>query len=117
MNAGVFVGFLRCLVHNTPCKIFLVVDGHPAHKAKLVRDYVAAVSDWMELLYLPPYSPELKPDELVWNDLKNNAIGRKLITEPDQLKREVISFLRYLQKTPHSVRSYFRAPSTVYAAA
>lgn len=82
-----------------------------------MRDFIAAVSDFLELFYLPPYSPELNPDELVWNDLKNNALGRKPIIGPDQLKREVISFLRYLQKTPERVRSYFRTPSTGYAAA
>ena len=34
----------------------------------------------LELYYLPPYSPELNPDELAWNDLKNKALGRKVIT-------------------------------------
>ncbi|MCZ7660785.1 MAG: transposase [Xanthobacteraceae bacterium] len=97
--------------------MFLIVDGHPVHKAKMVRDYVAAVSDWLELFFLPPYAPELNPDELVWNDLKNHAIGRQSIKGPDQLKRAVISFLRYLQRTPDRVRSYFRAPTTRYAAA
>jgi transposase len=117
VNASVFLEFLRRLVHNAPCKVFLIVDGHPVHKAKMVRDYVAAVSDWLELFFLPPYAPELNPDELVWNDLKNHAIGRQSIKGPDQLKRAVISFLRYLQRTPDRVRSYFRAPTTRYAAA
>ncbi len=69
-----------------------------------------------EGVFLPPYSPELNPDELVWNDLKNNSLGRKSITSLEELKREVISYLRFIQKTPERVMSYFRAPTTSYAA-
>jgi transposase len=41
---------------------------------------VAAQQGRLSLFHLPPYSPELNPDELVWNDLKTHATGRKLIT-------------------------------------
>ena len=116
VNAGVFITFLKRLLHHASRPIFLIVDGHPAHKAKKVRQFSASVSPRLRLFYLPPYSPDLNPDELVWNDLKNNGIGRKVITGPDQMKREVISYLRFLQKTPDRIRSYFCAPTTAYAA-
>lgn len=115
VNAGVFIDFLKRLIHNAPRKVFLIVDGHPTHKAKKVKAYVASVADRLELFFLPPYSPELNPDELVWNDLKNNSVGRKVITSTQQLKSEVLSFLRSLQKLPGRVRSYFGAPTTAYA--
>lgn len=117
VNAGVFIEFLKRLIHNAPRKIFLIVDGHPTHKAKKVRNYVSSVSDRLRLFLLPPYSPELNPDELVWNDLKNNAIGRKVIHGAEHMKREVMSYLRFLQKTPGRIRSYFHAPTTKYAGA
>ena len=116
VNAGVFIEFLKRLLHNAEKPIFLIVDGHPAHKAKKVRKFVDSVSPHLELYFLPPYSPDLNPDELVWNDLKNNGIGRQVITGPDQLKREVMSYLRFLQKTPARIASYFLAPTTKYAA-
>lgn len=116
VDAGVFVEFLKRLIHNAPRKIFLIVDGHPTHKAKKVRTFVASVSKRLQLFFLPPYSPELNPDELVWNDLKNNGIGGKALTGPAQLKREVIGYLRFLRKTPERIRSFFRAPTTAYAA-
>jgi transposase len=37
--------------------------------------------------FLPPYSPELNPDELVWNDVKNNAVGRSRHDGPEDLRR------------------------------
>jgi transposase len=115
VNASEFIKFLERLLFNTEHPVFLIVDGHPAHKAKKVQKFVESVSSRLELYFLPPYSPELNPDELVWNDLKNNGVGRQVITGPDQLKSSVISFLRFLQKTPARIASYFLAPTTKYA--
>jgi transposase len=116
VNAEVFITFLKRLMQGMHKPIFLIVDGHPTHKALKVRRFLETVGGKLALFFLPPYSPELNPDELVWNDLKNNGIGRKVITGPDQMKREVISHLRSLQKSPALVRSFFHAPSTAYAA-
>jgi len=90
--------------------------GHPAHKAKMVKRFAESVKDRFRLFLLPPYSPELNPDERVWNDLKNNAVGRQSITSPEQLKGAIISHLRLVQKSPDRVRSYFQSETTRYAA-
>jgi transposase len=82
----------------------------------MVRKYVETVADRLRLYYLPPYSPELNPDELVWKDLKNHILGRKTIAGPKQMRRIVISRLRWMQKTPNHVASFFHAPETRYAA-
>jgi len=70
-----------------------VVDGLPAHKAKSVRRFLDQVKDHIRLFFLPPYSPEINPDELVWNDVKNNGVGRTLIRDVRDLNREVNSRL------------------------
>ena len=116
VNAGVFITFLKRMVEDAERKIYLIVDGHPTHKARKVAAFVASVSDRLRLFFLPPYAPELNPDEFVWNDLKNNAIGRIALSGPEHLKREVISYLRFLQNAPARIRSFFLAPTTVYAA-
>jgi transposase len=116
VGARVFVDFLKRLLHNTDRPIFLIVDGHPAHKAALVKQFVATTKGQLRLFLLPPYSPELNPDERVWNDLKNNSVGRKMITSPAELKRDVISHLRFIQKSPDRVRGYFHNETTKYAA-
>ncbi len=115
VNAGVFIAFLKRLLVNASRPVFLIVDGHPTHKAKLVRSFVDSQKGKLELFYLPPYSPELNPDEYVWNDLKNRCLGRKLITSPKQLKLEALRHLRKLQKMPGLVKSFFLAPTTRYA--
>ena len=117
VNAGVFIEFLKRLLVGASGPVFLIVDGHPTHKAKSVRRFVDAQGGKLEIFYLPPYSPELNPDEYVWNDLKNRCLGRKLITSREQLKREALRHLRKLQKMPDLVKSFFRSPTTKYAMA
>lgn len=115
VTASVFLEFLKRLLVNAPRPIFLIVDGHPTHKAKLVRRFVEEQEGKLELFYLPPYSPELNPDEYVWNDLKNNCLGRKLLTSREHLKRETLRHLRKLQKMPNLIKSFFCSPTTKYA--
>jgi len=116
VNAEVFIEFLKRLIHNRRKPVFLIVDGHPTHKAVMVRKYVETVANKLSLFFLPPYSPELNPDELVWNDLKNHILGRKVITGPEQMRRVVLTRLRWMRKTPSHVASFFHAPETKYAA-
>ena len=62
LSAALFIEFLRRLITNYPKKIFLVVDGLPAHKAKSVHRFVHQVKDRLRLFFLPPYSPEINWD-------------------------------------------------------
>ena len=116
VTASVFLEFLKRLMVNVSAPIFLVVDGHSTHKAKSVRRFVEAQGGRLELHYLPAYSPELNPDELVWNNLKTHTLGRKVIASRQELRALVLSHLRRLQKLPGLIRSFFRAPTTRYAA-
>ena len=114
VNATVFREFLKRLITGMQQKIFLIVDGHPAHKAKLVRQFVVDNSDLIELFFLPPYSPELNPDELVWNNVKTR-VAKITIQTKTELKSAAYAALRKLQLTPLLVASFFRTPSCLYA--
>lgn len=116
IGAQRFIEFIKRLIHGTKRKIFLIVDGHPAHKAKKVMEFVNSIKKRFRLFFLPPYSPELNPDERVWNDLKNNAIGKQVITSRDQMHKAVVGHLRFIQKSPDRVRAYFNNETTKYAA-
>jgi transposase len=116
VTAEVFVEYLRRLLHGRRRPVFLIVDGHPTHKSAMVRRFVETVSTRLRIFFLPPYSPELNPDELVWNDLKNHILGRMRIVGPDQMRRAVLSRLRWMRKQPQHVASFFHAPETKYAA-
>jgi len=117
VTSAVFIEFLKRLLINASAPVFVIADGHPTHRAKSVARFVAAQAGKLALYFLPPYSPELDPDELVWNDLKSHSTGRKLIASLTQLRQMVVSHMRQLQKLPALVRSFFHAPTTRYARA
>lgn len=115
VTAKVFIEFLKRLLVNASGPVFLIVDGHPTHKAKCVRGFIESQQGKLKLFLLPPYSPELNPDEYVWNDLKNNCIGRKVLSSKAQLRKQVLNHLRKLQKMPALIMSFFQSPTTRYA--
>jgi len=117
LNADKFIDFLHRLLHNSERPIFLIVDGHPTHRALKVKQFVAATEGRLRLFVLPSYSPELNPDELVWRHLKTHNLGRARISGPAAMKHMVLTVLHRLQKTPALIRAFFRAPKLRYAAA
>jgi transposase len=116
VGAATFIGFLQRLLHGATQPVYLIVDGHPSHKARLVSRFVEATAGKLKLCFLPGYSPELNPDELVWKNLKADGIGRRIHTTKAQMKCIAISHLRRLQRLPRLIRSFFQKPSTIYAA-
>jgi transposase len=115
MNADVFIGFLKALLESVPGKIYLIVDGHPVHRSKKAREFVEEQSEGrLKMFFLPPYSPDLNPDEWVWNNVKNDRIARSVIMSKDNLKAKALGALRRLQKLPHVVRGFFHDPHLAY---
>ena len=93
---------------------FLILDGHPVHKSRQVKEFVATTEGKLRLFILPPYSPHLNPDEWVWNWLKKHNLGKTRISGPDQFKAAVNLFMRRLQKLPKIVRGFFCDPNLAY---
>jgi len=116
VNAVVFRRFLQRLMVGATGPVFVIVDGHPAHKAKLVREYVASTNGQLELHFLPPYAPQLNPDELVWAHVKRD-IGRRGVENLEEMKRLALGALRRIQKLPQLVRSFFHHPTCRYTIA
>jgi transposase len=71
-----FLGRLLRLTRKTRKKVFLIVDGHAVHKSRSVSRWLAEHGEQIRIFYLPSYSPELNPDELLNQDVKTNALGR-----------------------------------------
>jgi transposase len=113
VGAKEFVEFLERLMVNADKPVFLIVDGHPAHKAKLVKNHVESLSGKLKLFYLPPYSPHLNPDETVWAHVKRK-VSTRLVGSAEEMKRFALGALRSIQKLPALVKSFFRHPDCRY---
>ncbi|MEO6902850.1 MAG: IS630 family transposase [Bacteroidia bacterium] len=115
-NGGVFLNFLTQLIKHKQYKIFLVVDGHSAHKTKLVNAWLEENKERIELFFLPPYSPELNPQEYVNQDLKTNIIGKKRPINKAQMKNNVEEFMNKRKNNKKQVQKYFHEDHIKYAA-
>ena len=91
------------------------VGQYPAHKAKQVQAYVQSLAGKLELYFLPPYAPELNPDEFVWGHAKANGVSKKPLRQNESLRQRVESDLEDIKQNKTLVRSFFCAESVAYA--
>jgi transposase len=117
LNGPVFIDFCRRLLHDTPGPVFLVLDGHPVHRSKAVKQFAESTKGRLQLCFLPGYAPELNPDEWVWKHVKADRIGRAGVTGPEDLKAKALAALHRLQRLPHLIQGFFRDPSLRYITA
>lgn len=115
MNATLFVEMLKDLMKGRKKPVCLVVDGLAVHKAKLVAKYVASTRGLLELHFLPPYAPDLNPDEFAWSHLKQNGTSKKPLRKNEALRDRVEQDLAAIKNDRKLVQSFFCAPSVSYA--
>jgi len=113
-NAENFIEYLTRLLHDIPGKIFLIVDGHSAHTAKLTRQFVEDNSERLKLFFLPPYSPELNPDEWVWKNIKHDHVGKMAACSKDELRKGIERAVARLKSVTEIIRGFFADPDLAY---
>ena len=115
-NGEVFKTFLQQMIKYSRKKIYLVIDGHPAHKTKMLNDWLEENETRIEVFFLPPYSPELNPQEYVNQDVKTNIIGKKRPINKDQMRANVEDFMNRRKRDKKQVQKYFHVKHVRYAA-
>lgn len=109
LDSDQLIAFLKRLVKDAKRKVFLILDNLRVHHAKLVKAWLAKHQDEIEVFYLPSYSPELNPDEMLNADLKQAVTTKAPARTKGQLLKATTSHMRKLQKSPERVKSYFKA--------
>ena len=117
-TAATFIDFCSKLVADTEKTtgrgVYLIVDGHPTHKAKEVKEFVASTRGRLKLFILPAYSPQLNPDEWVWKHVKYDRVGRTSVNSGEDFVALVRAALRRIQRRPALVRAFFADPDLAY---
>jgi len=114
MSAELFIAMLKALMRHRRKPVFLVLDSLPAHKARIVQNYVASTKGKLELYFLPGYAPELNPDELVWNYMKRTGIAKSPLGAGESLHDRIDEELLQIRKNSALVRSFFNAEYVSY---
>jgi transposase len=111
-----FISFLRRLVRQIKQKVFLILDNHRVHHSKKVKAYVEKYKDKIELFYLPPYCPDMNPQELVNQDVKANSGNFKPVKSMSDLTTNLRYYLTKIQFNEYKIRNFFAKPELIYAA-
>jgi transposase len=114
LNAELFIVLLKKMMRHRKRPVHLVLDGLPAHKKALVKDYVQSTAGRLTLHFLPGYAPDLNPDELVWSHVKRTGTARRPLQQGEKLHERIAEELLAVQRNRPLVRSFFRAPSVSY---
>jgi len=80
--------FLQTLHRHLGRKFILILDRYSAHR-KAVRLLQEAHPDWIEVVWLPAYAPELNPVEMVWNHTKYGDLANFIPADLDDLKQAI----------------------------
>jgi len=115
MTSQKFVGFLKKLRMDTGKPIIVIADNAKYHKDGAAKRYLEATSEGIRVEPLPTYSPELNPDEQVWNHLKRR-LGQCFIESKEQMKKKAKAILLSIQRSVTLVLSFFQLEDTQYAA-
>ncbi|MEX5636181.1 transposase, partial [Parafrankia sp. FMc2] len=74
----------------------------------------ASTEGRLRIFHLPPYSPELNPDEWVWKNVKNDNAGKVAARTVNELRDSVKKAFARLLATPEIIRGFFRSPDPSY---
>jgi transposase len=104
------IATLRYFRWRLGCPLIVAWDRLPAHRATLVLAFVAAHPDDYRIEWLPPYAPELNPEELcTWG---NGAVKRDLQSAApasvDELHQLARRGFRRLGRRPDLLHGFFR---------
>ncbi len=114
LNGAPLVELLRRMMKRRRQSIHLVVDGLPAHKTKAVRDYITGLKGKLTLHFLPGYSLDLNPDELIWSYAERTGVARNPLRAGEKLAVRVHAQLAEIAAGLELVRSFFGHPSDAY---
>lgn len=103
-TAETFLSFLKKVVAEYPTgKIVMVLDNARIHHAKLLEPFLTEMKDRLELVFLPPYSPQLNAVEGLWKWLKSDVINNVFYHTVTEIRTNVQQFMEEIMKLPLTI--------------
>lgn len=100
-DAKVFLGFLKTTLDKYPTgKIVMILDNARIHHAKLIQPFLDEMKDRLELMFLPPYSPEFNLIEGLWGWIKSSVINNRFFPSIMKVRTVVQKFITKINKSP-----------------
>jgi transposase len=117
MTQQLLIVFMKRLIKSTDRKVFLILDNLSVHHGKAVlRPWLEANEDKIEVFYLPSYSPELNPDEYFNGTLKRRLEQCGDSANLKKFKKNVHKTAVKIQRNHDLITNLYKAPDITYAA-
>jgi len=109
-----FLEFCKTLIADAGRPVYLIVDNSQVHRSKILKAYAEQSNGMLTIFFLPPYSPDLNPDEWVWKNVKHDNLGRAVAKSEGELAQFAGLALARLKTFPEKIQGFFRDPSLGY---
>lgn len=97
-------------------KIFLVTDGHSAHKTKKLKEWLNENQAEIEVFFIPSYGPEFNAHEYLNQDVKTKLIGKERPINKPQMKSNSETFMQKKRINKTQVKKYYHGKHVKCAA-
>lgn len=101
------IGFLEHLQRYVRGNLLVIWDGLPAHRSKMVADYLGETQGRVWVERLPAYAPELNPIEYLWGNVKGNDLANVSPKELWELSRQAREAFLKKRKRPKLIRAFW----------
>ena len=101
------IDFLGHLLRHLRGKLLVLWDGLPAHRARVVSEFIHAQRGRLAIEWLPSYAPELNPVEYIWGYWKHHALPNFCPRDFVQLSHQACRALRRMRRRPPLIRAFW----------
>ena len=108
INGPQIVDYLKALTATIHGRLLIIWDGLPAHRSRVVRDYVESLDGHIQLERLPAYAPELNPVEYLFGYAKQRELANLCVQTIAEVRRYASRRLQSMQRRPTLVRAFWQ---------
>lgn len=108
IKAPQLVEFLKALVATIKGRLLVIWDGLPAHRSRVVREYVESLNGHIVLERLPGYAPELNPVEYLFGYTKQRELANLCRDTIAEVRRYATRRLKSIERRPTLIRAFWK---------
>ena len=105
MSEADYAGLIAAAHHQLQAPLIICWDNLNTHVSAVMREFTGAHPDWLTVVQLPAYAPELNPVEGVWANMKN-GLGNLAASNVNQLAKIVRNRLKRIQYRPALINGF-----------
>ncbi len=103
-----FVEFLQTLARQIRGKLLIIWDGLPAHRSRVVTNFVESLDGHIVLERLPAYAPELNPAEYIWGYMKQRELANLCLDTIGEVGAFARRRLKSMQRRPQLITAFWK---------